>query len=136
MMKMPILIVVLSILIAGNVWAACPYGTTQGAEAGVCTRSGCDGNCTYYVTSAPKPNPNNEYNIIVKPNEGAQGDIVLCKYWDFYGQNLNVRNIKVSEGITGMSSYAVINDGSGTLKLPSTLKIWNFLRLTMLFFKQ
>lgn len=106
------------------VLAACPYGTTADSQSGICTRSGCDGKCTYELTLAPGENPKNEYDITVKPNQGASGDVVLGQHWDFNGA-IKVRNFTVGEGITGMSQYSVINNGSGTLKLPSTLKNMN-----------
>ena len=108
-------------LLATNVLAACPSGTTADPQSGICTRSGCGGKCTYELTLAQNPNPNNEYNISVKPNKGAEGDVVLGEFWRSYGE-LPVHDFIVGEGMTGMSGYSIINAGSGTLKLPSTLK--------------
>ncbi len=100
------------------VLAACPYNTTYKSETNTCEKSGCSGNCT--VVYSIIENQENKWDAVVKPKSGVQGDIVL-KEGDLRYQD-KVRDLTVGEGITGLGSVSILSNGSGTLKLPSTLK--------------
>lgn len=115
---------VLALIATDTQAASCKNGTTLDEATGHCIRitTGCDGKCKSYYDLTTR-------DVVIKPNEGVTGDIILSNmnplgaYTEIgYGGNTGVRNMTIEEGITGLGNGAITGIGSGTLKLPSTIK--------------
>jgi len=109
-----------------NVIAACPSGMTPNAT-GNCSKSvdGCDdgtGNkkCRIEYKQIVQADNSVTYDVIVKPKDGAMGNIELKNHDVKYYVD-SVRNLTIEDGITELGALAISAYGSGTLKLPSTL---------------
>ena len=107
---------IVSMMFYSEVFAACPSGFTRDSASGLCSKSACAGNCTYYYNDTT-------YDFEAKVNPGvAPGTPVLMD-----GEmSMAMHNATIGEGITGFAkSYVFFNmsapsSGRGTMTYPST----------------
>ena len=116
-----------SVLAACNIW---PGGFTLDSSSGNCVKSECNGKCTFYYNETT-----HDLQIEKNPEVPEGEDVIIPQYATLH---INLNNVNVGEGITGMESWAfagyskTCGTANSTLKLPSTYKatpgvteLWN-----------